>query len=76
MKTTTILTRSHLPSTKLLQEFLQHVRDFDTANPGCHFEIAIEVEDVPTDKAVEWLKLNPVLDLQVVYKAAAKREKP
>jgi hypothetical protein len=73
--TVKILTRSHVPTTELLQAWLQHLRDFDTANPGCHFEIGIEVPDVPTEKAIEWLQVNPVFDFTAVYKPP-KRDKP
>lgn len=35
---------------ELLGPFLQHVRDFDVANPGCHFEIFATAPDLPTEE--------------------------
>jgi hypothetical protein len=36
--TVKIFTVAHLPP-ELRQVWLQHLRDFDTAHPGCHFEV-------------------------------------
>ena len=70
--TTKIFTISHIPI-ELEQAWLQHLRDFDVAHPGCHFEVAIEgPPDVPLEKAIEMLQINPGLSFQAIYE----RKKP
>jgi hypothetical protein len=69
--TVKIFTISHVPE-ELLQAWLQHLRDFDTAHPGCHFEVAIDAPDMPIEGIVELLKINPALDFQAVFE----RKKP
>jgi hypothetical protein len=36
-----IFTCAHVPPS-LEQKWLQHLRDFDAANPGCHFEVGVD----------------------------------
>jgi len=49
----------------LLMQWLQHVRDFDTANPGCRFEVAIEAPDKLTGEMIEKLReINPELSIE------------
>jgi hypothetical protein len=52
---------------ELAKAFLQHVRDFDTAHPGCHFTIRGQTE-MSTDVMVELLKIDPPLPFQKVIK--------
>lgn len=52
----------------LAQAWLQHLRDFDAAHPGCHFEVAADLPDMPLAKAIELLQINPGLDFQAVFK--------
>ena len=51
----------------LEQTWLQHLRDFDMANPGCHFEVAADVPDMPISKAVEMVQINPALDFAAIF---------
>lgn len=39
-----IYTVAHVPD-ELQQEWLQHLRNFDVAHPGCHFEVGIDGTD-------------------------------
>jgi hypothetical protein len=55
-----IVTQADVP-VELLNDWLQHLRDFDTAHPGCHFECAIDALDMPMDEAIEMLKVDPPL---------------
>lgn len=51
---------AYLPA-GLEKAFLQYVRTFDGAFPGCHFEIACDAPDKTLAEAVEMLRLNPEL---------------
>jgi len=42
-----------------LQAFLQHVRDFDVAHPGCHFAISVDAEEMATEEMIKALQLTP-----------------
>ncbi len=42
--------------------WLQHLRDFDVAHPGCHFEAMADAPDMPIADVVKLLTLNPALD--------------
>jgi hypothetical protein len=48
--------------------WLQHLRDFDTMNPGCHFEVGMDLPDVSLHEAVEMLRLNPGLTFAQLFK--------
>jgi hypothetical protein len=54
----TIFARAKLPAA-LGQAWLQHMRDFDSAHPGCHFEILGDAPDQTLAEIVEMMKLNP-----------------
>jgi hypothetical protein len=56
-----IFTVAEVPE-ELAQAWLQHLRDFDTAHPGCHFQVVADAADMPTAKAVELIKIDPPLD--------------
>jgi hypothetical protein len=49
-----ILTIADVPD-ELAQEWLQHLRDFDAAHPGCHFDIAANAPNVSSGAAMEML---------------------
>ena len=36
-----IITQAEIPS-ELEQAWLQHLRDFDAAHPGCHFQVLMD----------------------------------
>lgn len=42
-----VIVRAMVP-TELEEKFLQHIRDFDSRNDGCHFQIML-----PTDKSTK-----------------------
>lgn len=52
----------------LANAFVQHMRDFDTAHPDCHFEVAADVPDMPLADVVEMVWVNPALTFAEVYK--------
>ena len=62
---------AHLPH-ELMKPFLQHVRDFDTAHPGCHFEIGGEAPDMPLADMVEALRLDPKLSFTEIFERSRK----
>jgi hypothetical protein len=59
-------------SDELQQPFLQHVRNFDTAHPGCHFEIGLEGPDIPMKTMVERLLVEPELTFTKIFDRAKK----
>ena len=63
--TAKVFIRATVPADKV-QALLQHVRDFDVANAGCHFEIGADV-DRPLAEIVEMLKVNPGLTFTQVF---------
>lgn len=70
--TVKVFTVTQLPEA-LVQEWLQHLRDFDIAHPGCHFEVAIDAPDMPLAKIIELVQLNPALDFQAVFEREKKK---
>jgi hypothetical protein len=64
-KHTKIFTVAHV-SPGLEQEWLQHLRDFDTANPGCHFEVLLEPPGASFAEIVDMLRVSPGLPLQAI----------
>jgi hypothetical protein len=55
----------------LANAWLQHLRDFDVAHPGCHFEVMMQADGiVPVKRMLDMLKLNPALDIMEVYERA------
>jgi hypothetical protein len=63
--TVKIFTTAHIPE-ELAQEWLQHLRDFDTAHPGCHFEVAVDAPQMTLAQMVEVVRVEPSLDFQQV----------
>jgi hypothetical protein len=60
-----ILTRSTVPP-QLIQLWLQHLRDFDTAHPGCHFEIMLEDSGITLTEVLQKLLVTPGLTFSEV----------
>lgn len=56
----------------LAKLWLQHLRAFDIAYPGCHFDVAADAPDVTLAEAVEMVRLNPDLSFKQIFT----REKP
>jgi hypothetical protein len=51
--------KAELPD-ELAQAWLQHIRDFDAANPGCHFQITAFSAEIRTDEMARILEsLDP-----------------
>jgi hypothetical protein len=67
--TTKIFTCTHVPDA-LAQKWLQHLRDFDTANPGCHFEVGIDGPDATTAEMVRMLHVEPGLTFTKIFQRA------
>jgi hypothetical protein len=56
---------------ELMQQWLQHLRDFDTAHTGCHFEVAAETDAiVPVSDMLAMLRVEPALSFIEAYKMA------
>jgi len=62
-----IFTVSEVPD-NLTNDWLQHLRDFDHAHPGCHFEVMADAPDVPLNRIVEVMRVNPRLSFEAFFK--------
>lgn len=45
----------------LAHDWLQHLRDFDDRNPGCHFEVLADAPEMSVTEIIEAITLNPKL---------------
>lgn len=66
---TKVFVIAHLPA-NLDRKFIQHVRNFDTANPGCHFEMGVEGPDLTMGEMVERLRVEPALTFTKIFERA------
>lgn len=55
-----VFTVAHVPP-ELQQKWLQHLRDFDVAHPGCHFEVLIDAPEMSLSEMVERMQVEPKL---------------
>ena len=55
-----IFTVAHVPD-ELANDWLQHLRDFDQAHPGCHFEIMLDAPTKTVREMAELLRVDPEL---------------
>lgn len=62
---------AHVPEW-LEKAFVEHIRDFDVANPGCHFEIGVEAPHVSLVEVVELLRIDPGLTFTDIFERAKK----
>jgi hypothetical protein len=62
-----IFTAADVPD-ELAHAWLQHLRDFDTAHPGCHFNVLSDASGVSTAEILEALKVEPPLPFVDVVK--------
>lgn len=63
-----IFTVAHVPA-ELQQAWLQHLRDFDTAHPGCHFEVGVDGgPDMSIVEMVERMQVEPELSFTEIFK--------
>lgn len=53
---------------ELAKAFTQHIRDFDVANPGNHFEIMHEGPDESTVEMIEIMQITPGLKFSDFFK--------
>jgi len=65
-----IYTIAHIPQ-ELVQEWLQHLRDFDSRNEHCHFQSIVEPAEQAEmqqkfDLVQEMLKVDPPLPVNIV----------
>lgn len=44
------------------QAWLQHLRDFDAAHPGCHFEVVAESDSKSIGDVMRTVDIHPPLD--------------
>jgi hypothetical protein len=70
---TAIFTRATVPD-HLTQKWLQHLRDFDTANPGCHFEVWVDTPNISMNDVIKLVQVEPGLDFTKIFER--KRSKP
>jgi hypothetical protein len=45
------------------QAWLQHLRDFDSANADCHFEVVSDAPETSLAEIVDMLRINPAMKL-------------
>jgi hypothetical protein len=72
--TVKIFTVAHVPD-ELQNAWLQHLRDFDTAHPGCHFEVGIDAPDEPMADLLDRIRVEPELSFTQIF-GRAKWAKP
>lgn len=65
MTTRKVFTIAHL-TPGLEQAWLQHLRDFDAAHPGCHFEVMADTPEMTLREMVERLRVNPDLTFEQI----------
>jgi hypothetical protein len=61
-----IFTIAEVPG-DLMHSWLQHLRDFDTQHPGCHFVVAADAPDMLMKDMIEQLKVNPSLSFEQIF---------
>jgi hypothetical protein len=52
----------------LVKEWLQHLRDFDIAHPGCHFKIIGDTDASLADIKGIVKGISPSFDFQAIFK--------
>jgi len=68
---TKIFTVAEVP-VGLEQQWLQHLRDFDTANPGCHFVVAADMITKSMAEMIDMLKIEPGLTFTEIFERERK----
>jgi len=66
MTTIKICTIAHVPES-LANAWLQHLRDFDTAHPGCHFDVLGEAPSASLRQMIHMLRVDPELTVAEVF---------
>jgi hypothetical protein len=62
-----IYTVAHVPD-DLGNAWLQYLRDFDLAHPGCHFEVITDAPDMSLGEVVAVLKVAPEIPIREIWK--------
>lgn len=62
---TKVFTIAHMPD-DLAHAWLQHLRDFDTAHPGCHFQVVANAPDATMAQMLEALNVVPAFSTIIV----------
>lgn len=62
-----VFVRGYMPRS-LLNKFIQHIRDFDTAHPDCHFEMNMDVPDMTNAEIIDMVRVNPELTFTQIFK--------
>lgn len=68
-----IFTIAHVPP-GLERAWIQHLRDFDTAHPGCHFEVISDVPNAPMQKMIDMMLIHPELPILQIYQKVDRGE--
>lgn len=66
MKSIKIFTVAHVPA-ELSQAWLQHLRDFDTAHPGCHFEVGLDGPEETMPDMIARMQVEPKLTFTAIF---------
>lgn len=69
---TQIFTVAYVPN-ELAQRWLQHLRDFDVKNPGCHFQVLRDGPKLSFHEMIEQLRVEPELTVTKIIKREKKR---
>jgi len=60
-----IFTVANVPDA-LTQAWLQHLRDFDAAHPGCHFEVMADAPEATLAEIVDMVRIAPALTFTTI----------
>jgi hypothetical protein len=70
--TVKVFTVAHVAD-DLQQAWLQHLRDFDIAHPGCHFEVMVDSPNASIAEMVEMLRVEPELAFTQIFERVKKK---
>lgn len=62
-----VFTVAHLPH-ELAQAWLQHLRDFDTQHPGCHFEVMADAPNLTLAEMTKLVQIDPALSFEQIIR--------
>jgi len=48
--------------------WLQHLRDFDTAHPGCHFQVFALAPEMTIEEVRHMMDIDPPLPVKNIYR--------
>jgi hypothetical protein len=70
---TKIFTIAEVP-VGLEHDWLQHLRDFDTAHPECHFVVASDVPTKSMQEMIDMMKIEPALTFGQIFDMQRKKQ--